>query len=161
MIHPHNDVQPFKSTSAIATELFPAGALTTLKTKIEEAPPQADWETNEPSMIQMLAGGGAPGNVGIGDTAVPHRLAKFVMQYDTYWTDPADANKSVEWIESVRTAMLPYAKGAYVNYVDSSIKDYLYEYYGPNLPRLIQTKKLVDPENVFSFPQSIPIKMPD
>ncbi len=161
MIHPHNDVQPFKSTSAIATELFPSEALTMLKAKIEATPPQADWETNEPSMIQMLAGGGAPGTVGIGDTAVPHRLAKFVMQYDTYWTDPADAKKSIEWIESVRTAMLPYAKGAYVNYVDSLIKDYVHEYYGQNLPRLVETKKSVDPENAFSFPQSIPTRMPD
>jgi FAD/FMN-containing dehydrogenase len=160
MIHPHNDIQPFKSTSAIATALFPAEALDTLKTKIEAAPPQTAWETNEPSMIQLLASGGAPGNVGISDTAVPHRLAKFVMQYDTYWTDPGDAQRSMDWIESFRTAMLPYASGAYVNYVDSTIKDYLNEYYGPNLPRLARIKTSVDPENVFSFPQSIPTSLP-
>jgi FAD/FMN-containing dehydrogenase len=155
MIHPHNDQQPFKSTSAVATALFPQEALTLLKTKIEAAPPQTTWETNEPSMIQLLAGGGAPGDVPIDATAVPHRSAKFVLQYDTYWTDPADAERSVQWIESVRTAMLPYAGGAYVNYVDSTIPDYLQSYYGPNLPRLIQIKQTVDPQNIFSFPQSI------
>lgn len=159
MIHPHNDTQPFKSTSAIATALFPTEALAILKAKIEAAPPQADWETNEPSMIQLLAGGGAPGEIGVDATAVPHRLAKFVMQYDTYWTDPADAQRSVDWIESVRAAMLQYASGAYVNYVDSSIEDYLREYYGPNLARLISIKKATDPENTFSFPQSIPTSL--
>jgi len=65
----------------------------------EAAPPQPDWETNEPSMIQLLAGGGAPSRVAVDATAVPHRGAAFVVQYDTYWTDPADAQRSIDWIE--------------------------------------------------------------
>ncbi len=160
MLHPHNDRQQFKSTSAVAFETFPPEALALLKAQIDAAPPQTDWDTNEPSMIQMLAGGGAPGRVPIDATAVPHRKGKFIMQYDTYWTDPSDQQKSETWIEGVRTAMLPYAHGAYVNYVDHNIADYLDAYYGPNLQRLVQVKAAVDPDNVFNFPQSIPTKLP-
>jgi FAD/FMN-containing dehydrogenase len=156
MIHPHNDRQPFKSTSAVAQDIFPAEALSLLRSHME-AVQQADWETNEPSMVQLLAGGGAPGDVPIDATAVPHRRAKFIVQYDAYWTDPADQQRSTEWIEGVRTAMLPYAKGAYVNYVDSLIEDYLDQYYGPNLERLIDIKASVDPDNFFAFPQSVPV----
>ena len=159
ILHPHNDRQFFKSTSAVAKAPFPADALALLKSKIEAAPPQTDWETNEPSMIQLLAGGGAPGRVGIDATAVPHRSATFVVQYDTYWTDPADQQKSEDWIEGVRSAMLPYAAGAYVNYVDSRLDDYLTSYYGPNLGRLVSIKKAIDPLNVFSFQQSIPVAL--
>lgn len=156
ILHPHNDRQFFKSTSAVAKAPFPADALTLLKSKIEAAPPQTNWETNEPSMIQLLAGGGAPGRVAIDATAVPHRAAQFVVQYDAYWTDPADQQKSEDWIEGVRDAMLPFASGAYVNYVDSRLDEYLDDYYGPNLDKLTIVKRSVDPANVFAFAQSIP-----
>jgi len=111
-------------------------------------------------MVQLLAGGGAPGEVAVDATAVPHREAKFVVQYDAYWTDPADEAAATNWIEGVRSAMLPYAQGAYVNYVDSTLTDYLDQYYGPNLPRLIRVKASVDAENVFAFAQSIPLAPP-
>jgi FAD/FMN-containing dehydrogenase len=111
-------------------------------------------------MIQLLAGGGAPGRVPVDATPVPHRRGAFIVQYDTYWTDPADQEKSETWIEGVRTAMLPYAHGAYVNYVDHCIDDYLDAYYGPNLPRLVEVKRAVDPDDVFNFPQSIPVTTP-
>jgi FAD/FMN-containing dehydrogenase len=160
MLHPHNDSQAFKSTSAVAFAPFPAAALALLKAQIELAPPAAPWQTNQPSMIQFLGGGGAPSRVPVGATAMPHRAAAFVVQYDAYWTDPADAQRSTDWIEGVRTAMLPYAHGAYVNYVDHLIPDYLEAYYGPNLARLVEIKRALDPEDVFSFPQSIPTALP-
>ncbi len=160
MLHPHGDTQLFKSTSAVAYEPFPTAALELLKSQLESAPAQQGWETNEPSMVQLLAGGGAPGRVGIADTAVPHRGAVCVVQYDAYWTDPNDQAVAEQWIEGVRTAMLPYARNAYVNYVDSYIEDYLDAYYVTNLPRLIEVKRAFDPENVFSFPQSIPTTRP-
>jgi FAD/FMN-containing dehydrogenase len=56
--------------------------------------------------------------------------------------------------------MLPYADRAYVNYVDSRIADYLDAYYGPNLPRLVEVKRRVDPDDFFSFEQSIPTSLP-
>ncbi|HZO92792.1 MAG TPA: FAD-binding oxidoreductase [Candidatus Baltobacteraceae bacterium] len=160
MIHPHDDTQLFKSTSAIAYEPFPQQALELLKSQLELAPVQQGWETNEPSMVQLLAGGGAPGRVPVDATAVPHRGAVCVVQYDAYWTDPDDQPVAENWIEGVRTSMLPYARNAYVNYVDSRIEDYLDAYYVSNLARLIEVKRAVDPDNVFSFQQSIPTTAP-
>jgi FAD/FMN-containing dehydrogenase len=159
MIHPHDDMQLFKSTSAVAYEPFPKAGLELLKAQLELAPVQAGWETNEPSMVQLLAGGGAPGRIAVDGTAMPHRKAAFVVQYDAYWTDPADQPVAEKWIEGVRTAMLPYAYNAYVNYVDLQIEDYLDAYYVTNLPRLIEVKGRVDPDNVFNFQQSIPTKL--
>jgi FAD/FMN-containing dehydrogenase len=160
MLHPHNDTQLFKSTSAVAYQPFSDDALKLLKSQIESAPAQQDWDTNEPSMIQLLAGGGAPGRVPVDGTAVPHREAVFVVQYDAYWTDPADQPVAEKWIEGVRTAMLPHAKNAYVNYVDRYIEDYLDAYYVTNLAKLVEVKRAVDPDNVFNFEQSIPTSMP-
>jgi FAD/FMN-containing dehydrogenase len=71
------------------------------------------------------------------------------VQYDGYWTAPQDAEPTIAWVEGLRTALLPFAPGAYVNYVDERIPDPLRAYYGANLERLVQVKRRYDPDNVF------------
>ena len=46
---------------------------------------------------------------------------------------------------------------AYVNYADRKLTDYATAYWGPNLAALSKIKKLYDPHNLFSFPQSVPL----
>ncbi|KAG0222270.1 hypothetical protein BGW42_006745 [Actinomortierella wolfii] len=46
---------------------------------------------------------------------------------------------------------------AYQNYIERDLPNSLQAYYGCNLPRLQQIKKDVDPNNVFTFPQAIPL----
>lgn len=93
-------------------------------------------------------------------SAIPFRKAQFIVQYDAFWTAPQDADKTITWVEGFRTAMLPYAQGAYVNYADDLLQDYLHQYYGVNLKRLVQVKGQYDPDNLFRFPQSIPTSLP-
>ena len=45
---------------------------------------------------------------------------------------------------------------AYQNDVDEELTDYLKRFFGDNLPRLLRIKKIVDPDNYFYNPQSIP-----
>ncbi|KAG0293970.1 hypothetical protein BGZ96_001954 [Linnemannia gamsii] len=47
---------------------------------------------------------------------------------------------------------------AYQNYIERDIPNGLQAYYGDNMPRLIEIKKNVDPDNIFTFPQAIPLK---
>jgi hypothetical protein len=82
-----------------------------------------------------------------------------IVQYDGYWVAPQDAGPTMAWVEQMRTAMQPYTQGAYVNYVDSQIPDALRAYYGANLERLVEVKRRYDPDDVFHFPQSIPLSL--
>jgi hypothetical protein len=84
----------------------------------------------------------------------------FIVQYDGYWVTTQDAEPTISWVEQMRNAMQPYTQGAYVNYVDDRLADPLRAYYGPNLERLVSVKRQYDPDNVFNFPQSIPLKLP-
>jgi hypothetical protein len=54
--------------------------------------------------------------------------------------------------------MRPYVPGkAYINYCDNELQDWPTAYWGRNLARLKGVKRMVDPTNIFRFPQSIPL----
>ncbi len=155
-VQKHSDTQIFKSSSALVTQPFPPEATTLLKTRLEDYP-TLSAAPSQPSMIQLLGGGGAMGRVPREDTAVWHRAAQFVVQYDAYWTAPQDGKATLDWINAFRRDTIPYTVGAYVNYADDQLKNPLHQYYGDHLTKLKQIKKHWDPGNFFRFPQSIPV----
>jgi FAD/FMN-containing dehydrogenase len=85
------------------------------------------------------------------------------LQYQTYWTDPAQDDDNLSWIRDFYTAMygpdgpVPDAimDGCYVNYPDVDLVDWQHLYYKDNYPRLQQAKQSWDPGNVFNHQQSI------
>jgi len=157
-VHAHDDQQIYKSTSAAAMQPFGPQALQLLRQHLEAVPPLAQPPV-QPSMIQLLPGGGAPSRVAPDATAMYLRRAQFIVQYDAFWAAPQDAAPTMAWAEQFRAALAPYTSGAYVNYVDSTLQDYLHAYYGGNLERLVRVKQQYDPENFFAFPQGIPPRL--
>jgi len=158
-VRQHGDQQIFKSTSALAYELFSLEDIQQLKTYLDNVPPLSA-PPSQPSMVQLLGGGGYPSRVPTDATAVYHRKSHFVVQYDGYWTAPQDGEATIQWVEAMRNHYLPCAHGAYVNYVDDLIQNPLRAYYASNLERLVEIKAKYDPENIFNFPQSIPTSLP-
>ena len=138
----------FKNTSAFQFEPFGASAIDVLITHLERAPsPNAE--------VQFNLHGGAEGRVAPAATAYPWRQARTSLQYQTYWSDPAEGPALIRWVEGFRHAMLPYTRGAYVNYIDIDIADWPTAYYGDNLARLLAVQRAYDPDNVFDFPQAL------
>jgi FAD/FMN-containing dehydrogenase len=155
-IRTHSDSQLFKSCSAVAPDPIPAEGIAVMKQWLESVPPLSATPS-QPSMIQLLGGGGKGCEPATDATAVYWRKAHSVVQYDGYWTAPQDAQPTIDWVVNMRKAMLPYAHGAYVNYHDNMLgDDWAQQYYGGNLDRLRTIKKKYDPTNFFSFEQSIP-----
>lgn len=154
----HDDQQIYKSTSAAAMQPFDAEAIGILKHYLENVPP-LEQPPVQPSMVQLLGGGGRAAQVSPDSSAIYLRQARFIVQYDGFWAAAEDGQETIDWIRDFRNALLPHTVGAYVNYVDSNIPDPLQAYYGPNLPRLVEVKRKYDPHNVFNFPQSIPVSL--
>ncbi len=110
--------------------------------------------------------GGAINSVGPSDTAFPHRsyVANSVM--DLHWPT-AGGNAStaavLSWAQETYAAMSPYiAPAVYVNYLDVDLCNTTLSsapwssyYYADNYERLMSLKSSVDPQNVFSWPQSV------
>ena len=110
--------------------------------------------------VSFDALGGAVADVGAGDTAFPWRSALAIVQHTATW-NYADASIDPTpfdtFVRGERAALAPWlGSSAYVNYADASITDFGTAYWGPNLARLKQVKQTYDPNDVFSFPQSVP-----
>ncbi len=93
--------------------------------------------------------GGAINRVAPSATAFVHRNALFCIQYLTY-------NGGSSWLGQTWTALRPYVSGqAYQNYIDASLKGWQRAYYGQNYSRLLATRRRVDRNHQFNFPQAI------
>lgn len=106
--------------------------------------------------------GGAIRNMSDNETAFPYRNAKFWWQVLTAWVNPVDEPKYREFVNrsiSIIQKYLPHSPPRYVNFIDLELskEEALQSYFAENLPRLMEIKKRYDPEDIFSWEQSIPL----
>jgi FAD/FMN-containing dehydrogenase len=96
-------------------------------------------------------------------TAFVHRNADLLFKCEAIWAPEDDPNliaDNLDWLEGYHAAMQPYLSGgAYQNFPDRTQDDWQHAYYGQNLERLIEAKRTWDPDNLFRFPQSIPLAL--
>jgi FAD/FMN-containing dehydrogenase len=99
--------------------------------------------------------GGAVADLGKQDTAFWHRDALASVQ--VYASATARNQKQVtQSVHDVVTALgTAGATGAYVNYIDPALPDWMTAYYGDNASRLRQVAKTYDPGNAFRFAQGV------
>ena len=129
---------------------------------------------NNLAWVQIDSYGGRINAVGAADTVVPQRDSVMKLQYQVYWTDPAEDAKHLDWIRgfygevygSTGGVPVPNAvtDGCYVNYPDIDLQDPSFNrsgvpwstlYYKDNYARLRQVKRKYDPRNIFRHRQSI------
>nr|6EO4_A Chain A, PpBBE-like 1 [Physcomitrium patens]6EO4_B Chain B, PpBBE-like 1 [Physcomitrium patens] len=92
-----------------------------------------------------------------GETAFIHRNSLYSIQMVASWSNDNNAVTQTSYITRYWKVVRTYATGqAYQNYIDRDMP--LSAYYGSSLSTLIAGKKKWDPQNVFNFPQSIPLK---
>jgi FAD/FMN-containing dehydrogenase len=147
--HGDPDAHPFKNTGAFADELLPLKAIRILKRYLANTP-------SPENKVQLQALAGKAGEVQPKATAYVHRKALFSLLYITKWEEEREACINTRWVEKMRDELLPYADGAYVNFHDNCIRNWLEQSYGINLKRLIKVKTKYDPDNLFCFPLGIP-----
>lgn len=142
--------ESFKSVGPFVNKLLPDEGIEIIGRFISEPPTS--------SVSVFFHGlGGAVAEVPNDATAYFYRKAFSNMSFFATWNLEAEAAAGIRWVEDFRDAMKPFTQGIYVNTQDLSIKDWPEAYYGGNFARLTQVKAKYDPENVFHFPQSIPI----
>ncbi|KAG0051010.1 hypothetical protein BGZ83_004227 [Gryganskiella cystojenkinii] len=96
-----------------------------------------------------------------------HRGTLYSIQYGVIWSVASSELGSIctvctDWSDRfAKELQAAYSSGqvleAYQNYMERDIPNGLQAYYGDNLSKLIEIKKVIDPTNVFIFPQAIPL----
>ena len=73
-------------------------------------------------------------------------------------TTPKQVAENVAWLQALERALQPYVNGeAYQNFIDPTLPDWQQAYYAENFERLVAVKRRYDPDDVFRFPQGIPV----
>ncbi|MBP1821225.1 FAD-binding oxidoreductase [Mycobacterium sp. OAE908] len=153
----------WKFNSQFIYDPFPAEAIELVASFMAKAPaPGCNYFTN-------AFGGALTGSEPSGGSAFAHRNALFYAEPGAGWgprrgdipaeTVAADplTPKCLAWIAEFSEALAPYVNGAYVNVPNAGTADWETAYWGPNVDRLRTIKAKYDPNNVFSFEQSIPL----
>ncbi|MEY2233291.1 FAD-binding oxidoreductase [Streptomyces sp. BF23-19] len=103
--------------------------------------------------------GGAVNRVPAGSTAFVHRDSLFLAQYLAYWPESAPAAEVARhqgWLDGLWQDLRPWVGGrAYQNYIDPKLTGWREAYYGPNLARLQEVRRVHDPDRLFRFPQAV------
>lgn len=89
-------------------------------------------------------------------SAYPHRDKNYLSELQTYWEQASLEEKMIEAFEEVQQIFYSHGiKSQYRNYPDLNFKEWESAYYGKNYARLQKVKSKYDPQNRFSFQQSI------
>jgi FAD/FMN-containing dehydrogenase len=143
-------------------EPYPAEAVDVIVSFLSKAPtPQCNYFTN-------AFGGAVVGSEPAGGSVFAHRNALFYAEPGAGWGGARGAIASerpvtpdsltaecLTWIADFMDAMAPYVNGAYTNVPNAGMADYETAYWGAGVDRLRSIKAKYDPDNVFSFEQSI------
>jgi FAD/FMN-containing dehydrogenase len=150
----HMHIHPrFKNTSDYVNKDLTDEGIRTIVSFLEHPPVDS-------SCIQFDSYGGKITQIPVTDTAFCHRAdTKFCMHYQISWRNPSQDEHNMQWVNDFKKAMKPHVSGFnYVNYCDREIENFARSYYGNNLERLVEIKRKYDPDNFFSFAQSIPME---
>jgi FAD/FMN-containing dehydrogenase len=102
--------------------------------------------------------GGAYNRISADATAFVHRHEQFLLDHAA--TVPGHAPHSSraaahEWTTRSSATTHPWASGAYPNFPNPDLVDWADAYHGDNYAVLLAIKREYDPDNVFSFDQSL------
>lgn len=105
--------------------------------------------------ILMGLSNGQAARIGMTDTAYPLRGTGLSSLLSATWERPEDRERSERWVAEYGTALRPWARRAYVNYLGPSTPERIREVYGSNYLRLARIKAKYDTANLFRSNQNI------
>jgi len=156
-ILPADEAANWKFLSQFIYEPFPPEAVDVIKAYMTQAPtPVCNYFTN-------AFGGGVKNSAPSGGSVFAHRDALYYAEPGAGWgvrgglpaSDDPLTPTCEAWIAEFDAALQPYVNGAYVNVPNAGMPDWETAYWGSNVDRLRAIKSKYDPDNVFSYEQSV------
>jgi hypothetical protein len=103
------------------------------------------------SLMVVRTLGGAVDRVGSGESAYPHRGARYNLSIDAGWTDPALDDAAIGWARSSWDALRGFATGGvYVNFAGLDEESSRDAVFGGSAARLDEIQAAYDPDGLFA-----------
>ena len=147
-----------EKSSYVGPSGFDASCVETAMSWVERWPGSAN---SSAVGFTLFAWGGAMNRPAANDTAFVHRDASWLAVVGSSWSNsdpPEVVDANLTYANDFHQALSPFVTDqAYQNFIDPSLPNWQTAYYGENLPRLMQSKLDWDPDNAFTFAQSVPV----
>jgi len=156
-IPPADELANWKFLSQFIYEPYPPEAVNLIRTFMKHAPtPESNYFTN-------AFGGAVRSSEPAGGSAFAHRNALYYAEPGAGWgkrggipaPDDPLTPRCEAWITEFGEALRPFVDGAYINVPNADMPEWETAYWGPNIDRLRTVKAKYDPDNVFSYEQSV------
>jgi FAD/FMN-containing dehydrogenase len=99
---------------------------------------------------------GAASRVASDETAFAYRNATFAPVFVAAWQDPAEDQERIKWVRDYYQAIAPHSEpGGYINFMSDDDQGRIRDNYRDNYDRLVEVKRVYDPENLFHHNQNI------
>ncbi len=142
--------EKFKSTGRFVHRSYSRGELENLADLIQRPAEGSVYDA-----ISFYALGGEIRRVGKRETAFFYRNARYIMGFQSVWTEDVFARANRDWLRKRFEYIKSITVDSYVNFPISNLRNYEREYFGDNAERLERVNKKYDPFNVFRFPQGL------
>lgn len=164
-VTPPSPAYSFWDRSLYAEDFVPADVLAAALAVVRRFPAAADPERYGALGLYGWVGG-AVNDVAPGATAYAHRAARILVEMSSGWRTEPSPNSVAPippdiraWEEELWATVAPHTTGrSYQNFPDPELADWAAAYYGDNLDRLREVKARWDPDDVFTYPQGIPVR---
>jgi len=153
-------IQRGKYKSAYMRQPFPDRQIAAIRAALTEP-----GYTNPEALLQVDSYGCRVNAVAPDATAVAQRSSIMKLQYQTYWTDPAEDDVHLSWIRGFYRSVYgdtggepvsnDVTDGCYVNYPDVDLQNWAALYFKDNYRRLQAVKVRWDPTDQFHHAQSV------
>jgi len=149
----------WKFMSQFIYEPFPAEAIDVIRSFLSKSP------TSGCNYFTNAFGGAVSDSEPAGGSVFAHRNALFYAEPGAGWgvrggtvaaEDDPMTEQCLAWVADLADALKPYVNGAYVNVPNAGMPDWATAYWGCGVDRLRAIKARYDPDDVFTFEQSVP-----
>lgn len=139
------------ATAAVMSDLQSSDTTTAFKDAILNSPAT--------SSVVFFARGGQICDVPAGFNAYRYRSQLLEPMIRTTWAHDGDRDACLAWVAATYNTLKPNFQGVYKNWASSFVETNPYQWYGDDLPRLINIKRQYDPHNAFHNPASLPTQV--
>lgn len=161
----HVGPMPYPALNAAFDGLYPPGLQLYWKASfVKELTDKAidahiEHGTKVPAMtstMHIYPINGAVHNVASDDTAFAYRDANFATVIAGMWPDPAHNKTNIKWVRDYYDAIAPYSEaGGYINFMSEDDQGRIQDNYKGNYSRLVEVKRMYDPDNLFHVNQNV------